>query len=68
MKLNVQLFFKSIFQLKQSNKALVFDKRMKIYCTSQSHYIYMSHSEVSLVEQDTIERVSIAYLKFMIKF
>ena len=31
MKLNVQLFFKSIFQLKQSNKAQVFDKRMKIY-------------------------------------
>ena len=30
-KLNVQLFFKSIFQLKQSNKAQVFDKRMKIY-------------------------------------
>ena len=31
-------------------------------------FINKSHGEVSLVEQDTIECVSIAYLKFIFKF
>ena len=40
-----------------------------MYCIDTGKVIiYKSRSEVSLVEQDTIEYVSVAYVKFIIKF
>ena len=42
--------------------------KCSLHIQNQSHYIEKSRGEVSLIEQDTIENVSAAYLKFMIIF
>ena len=64
MKLNVQLFFKSIFQLKQSNKAQVFDIRMKIYCSmKKKSECKEKKMKQKLPQNIDIRKTNVTYIK-----